>query len=568
MTRCHVSFTPSLILLAAVAGVATAHAEDGTNDGPGSPQRVAELAPAFASIRGDNLLEHIKVLASDEYEGRAPGTKGEALTVRYLIGQLSRSGLKPGNPDGSYTQAVPLIGFSTVPSLSVTVNGKQTALSLPDDYVARAQSMQSEFTVASSDLVFAGYGIVAPEYGWDDFKDVDVRGKTLIVLDGEPQVPDPLDASRMDERYFKGEAPTYHGTRPSKFETASRKGAAAVLVIHDPETAYTSFDVIQNNFRREAFDLSSGAKGPTPTAATGWITLEAAQRLSTATGHAFDALKRAASSKSFSAIPLGATASWRFHTALREIESHNVVARLEGSDKSLKNEYVVYTAHWDHLGRDATLDGDQIYNGAIDNAGGVAQLLAIAEGFSALARAPRRSILFIATTAEEKGYLGAKYYVAHPLYPLAQTLADINLDSFNAWGRTTDFYNLGFGLTTLDDVLKQVALSQQRTFIDATFAGGSYFFLSDQVEFAKAGVPALFFGSGSLYVGRPEAYGEEKWNEYGERHYHQVSDEVKVDWELSGAVEDARCLLEVGFRIAQSETRPQWNAGAEFGRRN
>ncbi len=545
------------------AAFAQSRANFGQQNAATSPQIPAEIKPALKSITGDELFKHIKVLASDEYEGRAPGTKGETLTVKYLIEQFKRFGLKPGNPNGNYTQKVPLVGFTARPSFSFTVNGKQNALNFPEDFVARSRLLQTEVTVKNSEIIFVGYGIVAPEYGWDDFKNVDVRGKTLIVLDDEPQIPDPLDASKPDEGMFKGKVATYYGTRPYKYEIAAQKGASAVLVVHDPATAYASFKVVQNNFQREAFAIKQAANGKL-SAVEGWITLDAARRLFAAANHDFNSLRQAALSKNFKAVPLRANANFNGKIKWREIESHNVVAKIEGSDKRLKNEYVIYTAHWDHLGRDEKLKGDQIYNGAIDNAAGTAQMLEIAEGFAKLKKPPKRSILFIATTAEEKGYLGAKFYVANPLYPLKRTLANINLDAGNVWGRTKDVNNLGYGLTTLDDVLAETAKTQKRVFAREPFADGAYFFLSDQIEFARAGIPAVFPGSGNNYIGKPADFGDKKWGDYGEKDYHQVSDEVKADWDMSGAVEDTQWLLQVGYRVAQAKRFPEWKPGAEF----
>lgn len=528
-----------------------------------SPQMPVEIKPALDSITGDDLLKHIQILASDQYEGRAPGTRGETLTVAYLTEQFKRAGLKPGNPDGTFLQKVPLVGFTSRPSLSLSIGGQQTALRFPEDYVARSRRLQPEVTAESSEVIFVGYGIFAPEYDWDDFKNVDVRGKTLIVLDNEPQIPDTRDPTKWGDGLFKGRLQTYYGTRPYKYEVAAQKGAAAVLVVHDPATAYAPFKVIQNNYQREGFEIRS-AKSPNPPAVEGWITLAATQQLCIAAKHDFNSLKQLALNKNFKPVYLGVTASFNVKSALRAIESQNIVAKVEGSDRRSKDDYVIYTAHWDHLGRDEKLKGDQIYNGAIDNAGGTAQLLEIAEGFAKLKKPPKRSVLFIATTAEEKGFLGAKYYAANPLYPLTRSLANINLDACNVWGRTNDVNNLGYGLTTLDDVLAEAAAMQKRVFLAEPFAGGTYFFLSDQLEFAKVGIPAIFPGSGSSYVGKSANYGDQKWGEYGEKHYHQVSDEVKPDWDISGAVEDAQWLLLVGYCVAQSAEFPQWKPGAEF----
>lgn len=529
------------------------------------PPMPAEIIPALDSITGDEILAHIKILASDEYEGRAPGTKGETLTVNYLVEQFKRFGLKPGNPDGSYTQKVPLVGFTTERSASLKVGGKPLDFNFSDDFVARSRRLLSEVTVENSEIIFVGYGIVAPEYGWDDYKNVDVRDKTLIMFEDEPQIADSREPTKLNNSMFKGQTLTYYSTSRYKFELAAQKGAAAVLLISNPETASTSFKTRQNRVRQEDFDVKRTVASPPVLAVEGWITLDAIKRLCAATNQDIKILAQAALAKNFKPVPFErTTAAFQLKTKLREIESHNVVAKIVGSDKHLKNEYVIYTAHWDHLGRDEKLLGDQIYNGAIDNAAGVAQMLEIAEGFAKLKKPPKRSILFIATTAEERGYLGAKYYTKNPLYPLKHTLADINLDACNVWGRTRDVNNLAYGLTTLDDVLAATAETQKRIFVREPFANGVYFFLSDQFEFARAGIPAVFPGSGSNYIGKSADFGDKKWDAYGSNDYHQVSDEVKADWDMSGAVEDAQWLLQIGYRVAQTKEFPQWKADAEF----
>jgi len=517
-------------------------------------------------VSGENLLNHIQILASDKFEGRGPGTAGEKLTVEYLIAQFKRLGLESGNPDGSYVQAVPLIGSRSTPNLSLKVNGSELPLAYPLDYVARSYRAQPEVVARNSEVVFAGYGIVAPEFGWDDFKDTDIRGKTVILIEGEPAAPDPHDPAKPDTTFFQGAVQTHYGTNAYKYAAAVLCGAAAVLIIHEPDTAFSSFSVVQNNFRQEAFDLTSASPDRHPAAIEGRITLEAFQRLCLAAKQDFPRLKLAAADKSFRAVTLPATATFSVHNEVREILSQNVVAKVTGSDPQLKDQVVIYTAHWDHLGRDAALPGDQIYNGAIDNAAGVAQLLEIAAAFVRSPQRPKRSLLFMATTAEEKGYLGARYYTTHPLFPLSLTLANINLDASNLWGRTSDVVNLGYGLTTLDEVLAETAASQQRTLVAEPFAGGSYFFVSDQVEFAKAGVPAVFPGTGSSYRGKSADYGDQKWSEYGAKHYHQVSDEVRSDWDLSGTVEDVQWLWLIGYRIAEAEHFPEWKPGAGFQR--
>ncbi len=524
----------------------------------------AEIKSALDNISGDGMLNHVKVLASDEYEGRAPGTRGETLTIDYLVEQFKRYGLMPGNPNGTYLQKVPLVEISSRPSLSFSVKGKRITLNFTvDDYAAYSRRVQSEIKVENSEIVFAGYGVVAPDYGWDDYKGVDLRGKTVIVLDNDPQIPNPRDPSKLDDAMFKGRTQTYYGLFDYKTEAAAQKGAAAVLIVNEPSPSQPPFSLLQTYFSQRS-ELKSSVSSPKKVAGEGVITLDVMRRLCAAANQDFDALKRAALSKNFKPVSLGATADFDIKATLREIESHNVVAKIEGSDKRLKDEYVIYTAHWDHLGRDEKLKGDQIYNGAMDNAGGVAQLLEIAKGFAKLKKPPKRSILFIATTAEEKGLLGAEYYCENPLYPLARTLADINLDWFNPFGRTRDVINIGSGLTTLDEVLVNSAATQNRVLVPDPFPEQGYFFRSDQFPFARAGIPAVFPGAGIDYISKPAGYGKQKQDEYNAHDYHQVSDEVKPDWDMSGAVEDTQWLLQIGYWVAQAERFPEWKPGAEF----
>ncbi|MBX6311495.1 MAG: M20/M25/M40 family metallo-hydrolase [Isosphaeraceae bacterium] len=522
------------------------------------------LAPALRSIDAAELLRHIQVLASDAFEGRGPGTKGEERTVAYLIEQYRRIGLRPGNPDGTYIQEVPLVGFTTKAEGTIQVGDEAMALKTPDDWVAVSRHFTPEVRVEDSEVVFVGYGVVAPEYGWDDYKGIDVRGKTIVMLVNDPPVPDPDHPDQLDPTMFKGRAMTYYGRWTYKYEIASAKGAAAALLVHETGPAGYPYEVVVGSWGRENFDIPTPDQNRSRPAIEAWIALETAKKLFRAAGKDFDTLKKAAVRKDFTPVPLGATADFQARNTLREIQSKNVIGKLEGSDPQLKDEYVLYTAHWDHLGRDTTLKGDQIYNGAADNASGVAALLEIAEGFARLRPPPRRSILFLAVTAEEKGLLGAKYYAAHPLYPLEKTLVDINMDVINLWGRTRDIVSIGLGTSTLDDVLEAAARGQGRTVRPDAEPEKGLFYRSDHFEFAKQGVPALDPKAGTDYMGKPADYGQRTREAYTANDYHKVTDEVKPDWDLSGAVEDLRLLLEVGYRIAQSDAYPEWRPGAEF----
>src|SRR6266576_864636 len=404
----------------------------------GKDELKERLQPALEAITPDSLLAHIKVLASDEFEGRAPGSKGEDLSVKYITDQFKRIGLKPGNPDGTYTQEVPLAGIKSEPRMSFVIGDKPMDLKYPDDFVASSARLQPEIKIEKSDVVFVGYGVVAPEYGWNDYKNVDVKAKTLLMLIGDPPVPDPKDPSKLDDKIFKGKAMTYYGRWTYKYEIAAQKGAAAAIIIHETEPAAYPWQVVRSSWGKENFELDASNKNMDAVAARSWITLDAAKKLMVDSGQDFDELKKSAITKEFQPVMLKAKANIEIKQQIRSFKSHNVIGKLEGSDPTLRDEYVIYTAHWDHLGRHPELQGDQIFNGAIDNASGVASVIELASAFAKVNPPPKRSVLFMATTAEEAGLLGAKFYAEHPLYPLEKTLADINLDSMNVWGKARD----------------------------------------------------------------------------------------------------------------------------------
>jgi Zn-dependent M28 family amino/carboxypeptidase len=524
----------------------------------------AELKSAFDAITANDIMQHTRVMSGDEYEGRGPGTKGEELTVKYLTEQYQRIGLKPGNPDGTFVQKVPLVGFTGAPTASFTVGGKQLNLTFPTDYVAVSRRFVPESKVENSEMVFVGYGVVAPEYGWDDYKGLDVRGKTIVMLINDPQVPDSTDAARLDDKMFKGKAMTYYGRWTYKYEIASQKGAAAAVIIHETGPAGYPYEVVSGSWSRENFDIQTPDKNMGRVAVESWITTDRAKELFTASGQDFEALKKAAVAKDFKPVALNAKANMTVRNTIREINSSNVIGKLEGSDPTLKNEYVIYTAHWDHLGRDPKLTGDQIFNGALDNASGTAALIEIGEAFTKLATPPKRSILFLAVTAEEKGLLGAKYYAENPLYPLNKTLANINMDGVNQWGRTRDITMVGDDNSTLIDLLREAATAQQRTVNPDPESEKGFYYRSDHFEFAKQGVPALYTDSGIKYEGRDSAFSQQKRDEYTTKDYHKVSDEIKTDWDLTGAVDDAQLLTMIGYRVAQGDRYPEWKAGSEF----
>ena len=523
-----------------------------------------KLKPALDVITPDALLAHIKTLASDEFEGRSPGTKGEELSIKYISDQFRSIGLKPGNPDGSYFQEVPLAGIKSEPKMVLAVAGKQPVeLKYPDDFVASSARLQPEIKVDNSDLVFVGYGVVAPEYGWDDYKGVDVRGKTILMLINDPAVPDPKDPSKLDEKMFKGKAMTYYGRWTYKYEIAAQKGAAAAIIIHETEPAAYPWQVVRSSWAKENFELDNPNKNMDAVLARSWITLDVAKKLSADCGQDFDALKKSAITKDFRPVALNAKANIEIKQALRSFKSHNVIGEFEGADPKLKDEYIIYTAHWDHLGRHPELQGDQIFNGAVDNASGDAAVIALASAFPKAGSPPRRSILFMCTTAEEAGLLGAKWYAEHPLYPLEKTLADINIDSMNVWGKARDIEDVSYGFSTMDDALAAAAQRQGRKAIPNSRPEKGAIYRADNFEFSKAGVPSLYIGKGEHLMSRPEN-GPLRSDEFDLKDYHQVTDEVHADWDLSGAVQDVDLLFEVGYQIANADKFPEWKPGVEF----
>jgi len=525
----------------------------------------AELA-AWKEINKDRLLDIIKVLSSDEYEGRSPASKGERLTLSYLERQFKELGLEPGNPDGTYFQNVPMVGIAPNADMQLAFtasDGKTHKLKYLDDFVAWTKRQQPEISI-DADLVFVGYGVAAPEYHWDDYKGVDVAGKVLVMLVNDPQVSDPRDPSKLDETAFKGRAMTYYGRWTYKYEIAAAKHAAGCLIVHETGPAGYPWGVVQNSNSGEQMGLESADKGMSRSAVEGWITLEQAKALFAMAGKDFDALKKAAVRRDFHPVPLGVKASLAFRNQIRNVESKNVVAKLTGSDPKWRDEYVIYTAHWDHLGIGPEVHGDKIYHGACDNASGVAGLLELARAYTKIRPGPRRSILFLSVTAEEQGLLGSEYYATHPLYPLAKTAADINMDAMNVLGRTKDVTIIGLGMSTLDDVAKTVAAEQGRVPEPDPEPEKGFYYRSDHFEFAKQGVPALDPGEGSEFIGKPEGWGLKMREEFTREDYHKPSDQVKPYWNLSGMVEDLQLLFSVGYRVANADSLPTWEPGTEF----
>jgi Zn-dependent M28 family amino/carboxypeptidase len=519
---------------------------------------------AAQTLSTERLLAHTTTLASDEFEGRAPGSPGEEKTVAYLIDQFRGLGLQPGGAGGHWTQDVPIVGVTSEVAFQLTDASGTRTVGVPQEIVSWSPRLTPQVAASDTEMVFVGYGVSAPEYGWDDFKGVDVRGKTVVILVNDPQVPDPRQPGQLDPKVFKGRAMTYYGRWTYKFEEAGRRGAAAALIIHETQAAAYPWFVVVNSWGRERFDLE-GMTDPTVSLA-GWLHLDAARALLAANGLTYEQALERARQRDFQPIPLRQKAGFTSRQQVRPVRSKNVLGVLPGSDARRRDEWVVYTAHWDHLGRNPRLEGDQIFNGAADNAIGTAGLLELARAYAQAPVRPRRSVLFLSVTAEEQGLLGARHYAAQPVYPLARTLANINMDGLNPWGRTRDLRQVGDGNSTLDEVVGAVVRGQGRRLLPDAHPERGIFYRSDHFEFMKRGVPALYLKAGDEYRDQPAGYGEAKVNEYIERDYHKVSDEVKPGWDLRGAVEDLGVLLETGWRVADGRRFPVWKAGSEFRR--
>jgi Zn-dependent M28 family amino/carboxypeptidase len=547
-----------LLTLAAAAALTACKGEDA----PATTPAADTAKPAgFAfkdALDPADFAEHVRVLASDEFEGRAPGTPGEEKTVAYLKAQFERMGLKPGNGD-SYFQVVPMMETTADESTAMTldVNGKPRTLAFGTDMVIGTRTGQQEVKIDGSELVFVGYGVDAPEQNWNDYAGVDVKGKTVVMF-----VNDPGFHSK-DPALFEGKRMTYYGRWTYKFEEAGRKGAAAALIIHDTEGASYGWDVVKNSWSGAQYDLRA-ADDPAPRVPLqGWITGEQAKTLFADAGLDLDAMRAAAGKRGFKPVPLPAKASVTLKSTIAEKESRNVLALLPGSERP--EEAVVYMAHWDHLGKHDGEDGDNIYNGAVDNATGVAGILEIAEAMAKGAK-PKRSALFVAVTLEESGLLGSKYYVAHPSIPLDRTVGVINIDAMSVSGRTRDLTVVGKGNSELEDILKPIAERQGRALVEESNPAGGYYFRSDHFNFAKAGVPALYADGGTDLLEGGTAAGEAAGKDYNEHRYHKPDDEYDpATWKLDGTMQDLATLFEVGLALVHDTNLwPNWYKGNPF----
>lgn len=497
-------------------------------------------------------------LASDEFQGRAPGTIGEQKTVALLIDRFRKAGLQPGN-NGSWTQDVPLVEITAENVSPLTFTGGKTPLSLTfgTDFVVGSYRVTPTADISNSDVVFVGYGINAPEKGWNDYAGLDVKGKTVVIL-----INDPDWQSKEPRGEFNGRAMTYYGRWTYKFEEAARQGAAAAIIVHETEPAAYGWNVVESGWSGTQYLAASENKGADQTVANGWMQLGKAQELFASAGQDFNALKEAARKKGFKPVALtGVQASVSFDNKIGHKKSRNVVGVLPGAKRA--DEYVLYTAHWDHMGKCGAVDGDDICNGAIDNATGTAALVALAEAHKAQG-APDRSLVFLAVTAEESGLLGSKYYAENPIFPLAKTVGGVNMDALTGAGAARDVVVLGRGKSELEAYLEKAIRSENRMIVDDPNPEKGFYYRSDHFSFAKLGVPMIYFDSGENLVNGGVAAGKAWSEEYTARHYHAPSDDMKIITSWDGMMADLRLYYAVGRMLAMTEAWPNWLAGDEF----
>jgi len=537
---------PAIAALFSVTAIAASTAD--------VPSAVAAVAKA--QITPATLRAPIRILASDEFEGRGPATRGDALARLYLSTELETLGLKPGGEKGGWEQPFDIVGVKAKLPASWDFNGKAGAVSLKlgDDYIAGSGVQTPTAAIENAPLVFVGYGIEAPEYQWNDFKGVDVKGKVLVMLNNDPD---------WDPKLFAGNTRLYYGRWTYKYESAARHGAAGVIIIHTTPSAGYPWQVVQSSWGGTQFELP--AEGEPRIQLKGWATEEAARRLLKAGGADLDALVKQAKSRGFKPVPINLRTSIKFENDISRVRTANVAGLLPGSDPKLKDEVVIYSAHHDHFGiGEPDKTGDKIYNGAEDNAAGCAQVLAIARAMAALPEKPRRSVLFLFVAGEEQGLLGSKYYSVHPTFPAGRIAANINYDGGNYLGRTRDLTQVGAGKSSLDALAKALVEKQGRKLVPDQNPDKGYYYRSDQFSFAKIGVPALYFDEGTDYIGKPAGWGKQQHDEWTEHVYHQPSDQIDDSWNFEGMIEDATIGFDAGWLIAQADEMPAWNPGDEF----
>jgi Zn-dependent M28 family amino/carboxypeptidase len=512
---------------------------------------------AVEVIQPEFLREAVTQLAADEMEGRGPGTDGDRRARAYLAQRLQKVGYQPAFAGGSWEQLFSIVGVTTdLPELWSfrTKRGREVSFRPWDEYMGASGRQQPEITIDDAEVVFVGYGIQAPEEDWDDFKDVDLEGKMLLMLNDDPE---------WDPAIFSGERKLYYGRWTYKYESAARQGAAGAIIIHTTPSAGYPWQVVQASWNGEQFDVPAGDEPRIGFQA--WLTEDAARRLVAAAGHDLDALVEQARSRDFRPVSLGLSTSLDLRATIRLTETANVGGILRGSDPELAGEVVILSAHHDHFGfGEPDETGDRIYNGALDNGVAMAQALGVAEAFAALPEPPRRSVMFLFLAAEEQGLLGSKYFATNPTVPPGKIAANINFELGNIWGRTRDVTIFGKGKSTLEDVLAAAAATQGRYVTEEKTLRSGWFYRSDQFNFARIGVPAIWFKSGTDFIDRPEGWGEERHAEWIEHKYHQPTDEVESSWNYEGLVEDAHLAFHLALTVANADLMPTWYPGDEF----
>ncbi|HEY4647381.1 MAG TPA: M28 family metallopeptidase [Steroidobacteraceae bacterium] len=513
--------------------------------------------PAAVRVDESTFRRHLAALSTDEFEGRKPATRAEEKTVGYIRQQFEAAGLKPGN-GATYYQSVPLVEITADPNIALTVTRGDDKLQFayPGDTVVWTKRVVPSASIEQSELVFVGYGIVAPEYDWNDYAAADIKGKTAVILINDPGFV------TQDPELFAGRAMTYHGRWTYKYEEAARQGAAGALIIHDTEPAAYGWDVVMSSWSGAQLDQVSADGNAGRVAIEGWISGETAEAVFKLAGRDLAALKAAAVKRDFKAVPLHVRASVAVNNAIRRSNSSNVVGLLPGDKRP--DEYVLYMAHWDHLGRSSATSADTIFNGAIDNATGVSGLITLAETFSHTQRKPERSIIFLAVTAEESGLLGSAYYADHPIYPLERTAAVINMDALSAGGPTRDVAVIGFGSSELEEYLSDAAEAQDRVLKPEPTPEKGYFYRSDQFNFAKKGVPALYTKLGIDDREHGAEWGKQQQDDFIAQRYHKPGDEYHASMDFGGSMQDLELFFAVGHRVSREKGWPNWLGDNEF----
>ena len=511
----------------------------------------------LSSFNKDSLKQHIRILASDEFMGRKPFSIGETKAVEYIKNTFEKLGLEPGN-NNSFLQDVPLVEITPNADAVMKVASikENFELKKTEDFVISTEKTDSIISLNNDELVFAGYGVVAPEYNWNDYAGLNVKGKVVLVLVNDPGF------GTADTTLFKGNTMTYYGRWTYKYEEAARQGAKACLIIHNTKAASYPFSVVQNSWGTSNLFLDKRGSNEPQLSLQGWISGDATKKILTAAGKD-TTLLASANVKGFKAVSLGLKLSMNVKVKAVYNISHNVIAKITGSKQP--NEYVIYTAHWDHLGvgkKDAK--GDSIYNGAIDNASGSAALLEIAKAFKSLKQQPERTVIFLSVTAEEQGLLGSAYYTHHPIYPLNKTVANLNMDGINAFGKTNDIMIVGQGQNEIEDYVAQVAKTQGRYISKEEHLEAGHYYRSDHFNFAKVGVPALDCSGGTDFIGQEKGYGEKLRDDYVTNHYHKPADEFDASWTFDGGIMDIQMLFLVGKKLASETSFPKWKNGSEF----